>query len=289
MSTPLPSTPIDRLGTLLERFHVHASLFHSGPLCGRNVFEPLPGRAFLHVLRRGPLSVRHHRGQGVSTRLEIDQPTLLLYPRPLHHEFINPPADGPDFTCATLDFDGGAGNPIVQSLPALVAVPLAAVDGLDQSLGLLFAEADRVRCGSRLLADRLFEVVLIQVLRWILDHPTEAGVSTGTMMGLSDPRLARAMVAIHEAPQDPWPLEQMAAKAGMSRSAFASAFRSATGVTPAAYLGDWRLSVATAQLRAGRSAKQVAASVGFSDTAALSKAFRRRMGTSPRAWLAAQR
>lgn len=287
MSTPAPS--VDRLTALLDRFRVRASLFHTGPLCGTHVFAPQPGRAFLHVLRRGTLAVRHRRGDGVARALDFDAPTLLLYPRALHHEFVNPPVDGADFTCATLDFEGGARHPLVQSLPPLVAVPLSAIDGIDQSLDLLFAEADRVRCGSRLLADRLFEVVLIQVLRWIIDHPAEAGVHAGAMMGLSDPRLARAMVAMHEAPQSDWSLETMATVAGMSRSAFAAAFRATTGMTPAAYLADWRLSVATSLLRNGRSAKQVAMDVGFSDTAALSKAFRKRMGVSPRAWLAADR
>ncbi|PSD25397.1 hypothetical protein C7E18_22050 [Stenotrophomonas maltophilia] len=33
--------------------------------------------------------------------------------------------------------------------------------------------------------------------------------------------------------------------------------------------------------------KQVAVEVGFADTASLSKAFRKRLGASPRAWLAA--
>jgi AraC-like DNA-binding protein len=33
--------------------------------------------------------------------------------------------------------------------------------------------------------------------------------------------------------------------------------------------------------------KQVAIEVGFADTASLSKAFRKRLGASPRAWLAA--
>jgi hypothetical protein len=55
-------------------------------------------------------------------------------------------------------------------------LPLARVEGLDAALSLLFAETGRVRCGQRLLADRLFEVVLIQLLRWMLDHPADAGI-----------------------------------------------------------------------------------------------------------------
>lgn len=276
--------PIDRLTPVLERFRVQASLFHSGPLCGHQVFDATPGRGFLHVLRRGEMDMLHGQGPRKS-RTHLSEPTLLLFPRAVHHEFINPPIDSSDFTCATLDFDGGARNPIVQSLPDLVALPLERIAGLRAALDLLFAESDQVRCGSRLLVNRLFEVVLIQVLRWILDHPEEARVSQGMMMGLSDPRLAKALIALHEAPDADWSLERMAATAGMSRSAFAAAFKTATGTTPAAYSLDWKLNVATSLLRAGRSVKQVALDLGFVDAPSLSRAFRRRTGSSPREWL----
>ena len=221
------------------------------------------------------------------TRLRITEPTLLLYPRPIHHTFINPPRDGSDLTCATLDFSGGEHNPIVQALPSMLLVPLSEVEGLRPAIDLLFAEADRVRCGSRLLADRLFEVVLIQLLRWILDHPEKAGVSTGLIMGLSDPRLARALVAVHQSPNEQWSLAKMAAVAGMSRSAFAESFKTVTGSTPAAYLTDWRMSLAASMMRAGQPVKFIAAELGFSSGSSLAKAFKQRLGTSPREWLAA--
>lgn len=278
--------PIDRLSTLLERFHVRATLFHSGPLCGRTRFEAQPDRAFLHVLRRGSLQIEHPGRAGARRRLVVDEPTLVLYPRAVHHEFINPPSEGSDFTCATLHFDGGDRNPIVAALPPLLLVPLEAVPGLAPSLDLLFAETDRVRCGSRLLADRLFEVVLIQLLRWVIDHPRAVGVNSGLVMGLSDPRLARALVALHAAPQEDWSLARMAAVAGMSRSAFADSFKAVTGSTPAAYFTDWRLTVASSLLRAGRPQKLVAAELGFSTASSLSRAFKQRFSAPPRQWLA---
>lgn len=281
-----PIAPIDRLSPLLERFHVRAALFHAGPLCGTTPFEALPGRAFLHVLRQGSIVVRHRRGQGAPQLLRLDEPTLLLYARPLFHEFVNPPRAGSDFACATLDFDGGAHNPIVNALPALVHVPLAEVDGLAPALDLLSYETERVRCGSRLVADRLFEVVLIQLLRWMLDHPARVGVSSGLIAGLSDARLARALTAVHRSPGEPWTLSRMAAAAAMSRSAFAHTFRQVTGTTPAAYLTDCRLTAASAMLRARHPVKHVADELGFADPSSLSRAFRQRFGASPRAWLA---
>ncbi|MFY0479335.1 AraC family transcriptional regulator [Achromobacter marplatensis] len=288
MKTPV-HPPVDRLSALLDRFRVRASLFHTGALCGIQTFEAQPGRGFLHVLRQGEMEVRHLPGADGPPRMVLTEPTLLFYPRAMQHQFINPPVGGSDFTCAALDFDGGERNPIVQSLPAVLRVPLDAVQGLRPALDLLFAEADNVRCGARLLADRLFEVVLIQLLRWILDHPAQAGVSSGLVMGLSDPKLARALAALHQAPSEEWPLEKMAAVAGMSRSAFAAAFKDATGTSPAAYLTDWRLSLAASMMRAGRPVKWVADELGFASASSLSKAFRQRMGASPREWLMVNR
>jgi AraC-like DNA-binding protein len=76
----------------------------------------------------------------------------------------------------------------------------------------------------------------------------------------------------------------MAAVAGMSRSAFAEAFKTTTGTTPAAYLTDWRLSVAATRLRHGQPQKLVAADLGFSTASALSRAFKQRYGQAPREW-----
>ena len=242
----------------------------------------------MHVLRRGQMEVRYRGPIGI-VHAQLLRPTLLLFLKPVHHEFINPPIDGSGFTCASLDFDGGDRNPIVQSLPAAILIPLDEMEGIEPTLALLFSEADKTRCGSRLLVDRLFEVVLIQVLRWIIDHPVEAGVAQGMMMGLSDPRLARCLSAVHEKPQEEWSLERMAGIAGMSRSAFASAFKAATGISPVAYVLDWRLSVATSRLRDGRPIKQLASDLGFADAPSLSKAFRKRMGMSPGQWLATQK
>jgi AraC-like DNA-binding protein len=282
--------PLDRLSALLERFRVRAHLFHAGPLCGATHFAAKPGRGFLHVLRRGEMTVSHRLKTGLLHRVVITEPTLLFYPSPLAHDFQNAPEEGSDFTCATLDFDGGESHPLVRALPCVVVLPLKQVEGLQQTLDLLFAETDQLRCGHRLLADRLFEVLLLQLLRWMLDHPLEAhshdpSVSVGLLAGLSDPALARVLVALHEQPGQAWQLESMAKHAGMSRSGFAVKFKSVVGETPADYLARWRLTIAKTQLRQGRSVKAIADELGYANASALSRVFNQKMGLSPRTWL----
>lgn len=276
--------PLDRLSSLLERFRVRAHLFHNGPLCGVTRYEAAPGRGFLHVLRQGEMVVTHRPQPGLHERVEAREPSVLFYPRPLEHHFHNAPTEGADFTCAAVNFEGGASHPLARALPALIVLPLREVPGLEHSLALLFSETDQVRCGHRLLADRLFEVVLLQLLRWLLDHPTQAPLSPGLLTGLADPRLARTLVALHDAPGKPWSLALMAEVAGMSRSAFAAHFKAVVGDTPAGYLAHWRLALAQAQLSQGRSVKAIADDLGYANASALSRVFAQKVGASPRAW-----
>jgi len=286
MISPLPSPlPVDRLSVLFERFRVRAHLFQAGPLCGVTHFAAEQGRAFLHVLRHGDMTVTHRSRSGAPRELRLSEPTLLFYPRPLEHRFHNAPVEGSDFVCATLDFDGGVKHPLVQALPPVVVLPIARVDGIEATLELLFAETERLRCGQRLLADRLFEVLLLQMLRWLLDRPELGQLQPGLLHGLAHPKLARALTAVHERPGEAWSLESMALAAGMSRSAFAAAFRDTLGTTPADYLLRWRVSLAQGRLRGGAAVKRVSDELGYASPAAFTRAFAQVVGESPRAWL----
>jgi AraC-like DNA-binding protein len=276
--------PIDRLSALLERFRMRAHLFHTGPLCGVTHFAAQPGRGFLHVLRSGSMEVTH-RARGVKRLIKVDEPTLLFYPRPLAHDFHNAPVDGSDFVCATLDFDGGDNHPLARALPPLLVLPLREVEGLQHTLALLFTEMEQLRCGQRLIADRVFEILVMQLLRWLLNHTTEAELPPGLLTGLSDPRLARALVALHEQPGADWTLESMALEAGMSRSAFAAAFRSHVGQPPAEYLTQWRIAIAQTLLKGGTAVKAVADELGYGSASSFSRAFTQVIGQSPRDWL----
>ncbi|ROZ79878.1 AraC family transcriptional regulator [Ramlibacter sp. WS9] len=280
--------PIDRLSALLERFRVRAHLFHSGALCGVTHFAAEPGRGFLHVLRRGELVVTHRGRSGVPRKIKVAEPTLLFYPRPLEHHFHNAPSEGAEFVCATLDFEGGDRHPLVVALPPVIVLPLRSAEGLEHTLALLFAESERLRCGHRLLADRLFEVLVLQLLRWLLDHPQEAGIPRGLLTGLAHPKLARALTALHERPGEPWSLASMAEAAGMSRSAFASEFKALLGIAPADYLLRWRVSIAQTMLAGGASVKEASSELGYASAASFSRAFAQASGSSPRAWLASR-
>lgn len=268
---------LDRLDALLQRFNVEARVFHTGALCGTHDFDETPGVGYLHLLKSGPCVIHNPRRKPV----RLEEPALIFYPEGMGHRFVTPARTGADLACASVRFGGGAGNPVLQALPRFFLVPISAIPNLGPALDLLFAEAFGAQCGRQAAANRLFEVVVIQVLRHAM---AEGRTSTGMLAGLSHPGLARAIVAMHEDPAQPWSLETLAEKAGMSRSRFAEHFREVVGTTPAAYLTGWRITVARELLRAGRPLKLVANEVGYASAPALSRAFRATTRQSPRAW-----
>lgn len=266
----------DRLAALMAHFPVSAQVFNAGPLCGINAVEDPSGRGQLHLVRAGAVEVQHGRES-----LQVGEPSLLLFARPLAHRFVTDPVRGADMVCAHLAFEGGAGNPIAAALPPLLCLPLSEVDGAAPVLALLFEEAFEQRCGRVALVERLFEVVMIQVLRQLMERGSVRG---GMLSGLSHPRLRGALVAMHESPAREWTLEALAREAGMSRSAFAAAFRDTLGTTPGQYLQAWRVGLAQQALRRGRPLKAIAAEIGYGSEAALSRAFKAQTGRAPREW-----
>lgn len=271
---------VDRLDALLERFAVRARQFHTGQLCEVRTFNAVPGRGFLHILREGTLIVSDGLGSAHRT---VSEPSLLFYPRPQEHTFHARSDLAVDLACASLEIDGGTDHPLVRALPQVVTVPVASIAGLDHSLELLFEEIDEFRCGYRHVLDRLFEIVLLKLIRWLLDHSEQAGIQPGLLGGLSDPHIARALVAMHEEPGQRWTLEKLGLEARMSRSAFAARFRELVGTTPLDYLTSWRMTVGKQLLSEGLPVSRIAADLGYTSSS-FSRVFTQRHGVSPRTW-----
>lgn len=269
---------MDRLSLLLRRFSLSAGVFYTGQICGIHNFDRDTRRGHVHLIKRGPVQLIGGREGGLS----ITRPSLLFMPRPDDHRLIADDRDGADVVCASIQFGGGGHNPITDSLPAVVLVPLTDLPGAQALLELLHEEAFTEQCGHQAALDRLCELLLIRLLRYCLDHGLTQG---GTLAGLADPRLAKALVAVHEDPARTWELSDMASLAGMSRARFAVHFREVTGDTPADYLASWRITLAQGMLRAGRPLKHVALDVGYGSSSALTRAFIRKIGQPPTHWL----
>ncbi|NMM27774.1 MAG: AraC family transcriptional regulator [Glaciimonas sp.] len=272
---------MDQLTTLLSHFSLHAGVFYTGNICGIHDFQQDSLRGHLHLIRHGSVQVTGAQ-QDV---LNITQPTILFLPRPQTHRLIAEGRTGSDVVCGTVQFGGGGHNPITDSLPDVILVTLAVLPGVEALMGLMFDEAFSEQSGRQAVLDRLCEVLMIRLLRYCIDQGLTQG---GTLAGLADHRLAKALLAIHEDSARAWTLSDMATLAGMSRARFAVHFREITGETPADYLASWRLMHAQRLLKQGLQLKHVAYDVGYGSASALTRAFVRKLGYSPAEWRKAQ-
>jgi len=272
---------MDKLSPLFSRFSLSARVFYSGKLCGISNFEATEGIGHLHLLRQGSVSI----SQQNKKITEVTQPSVIFYPRPQQHRFQVQHQAGAELVCAEIDFGVGVGNPLVCGLPKLMIIPLSEIKGLKSLLDIMFDEAFANRCGRQAAVDRLTEFFLVLLLRHAIDtHLVEIGI----FAGLADTHLAKAITAMHERPEQPWTLEELASNANMSRTRFAVNFRDTVGVTPLDYLTDWRVSVAQTLLKRGEPLKMVAPMVGYGSATALTRVFNKKVGVTPAAWLSAQ-
>lgn len=270
---------MDRLSTLLSQFGVRANLFYNGTLCGMVAYDDSDQRGHLHLLQKGAITLKNLDGAD----LFIERPSLIFLPRPSHYQMISSSEhNGVQLLCASIVFDGGTNNPISNSLPDLTVLPLDELPLLADTLTWLFKEAADEHCGREAVLDRLFEILVILLFRHLLDHQQ---LSIGVMAGLADVRLFRSLIKMQNEPQRNWSVAELATVSNMSRAAYALHFRSILGQTPADYLLSWRISLAQKYLCEGRPMTLIANDVGYESPSALSRAFRRKTGYSPRNWM----
>lgn len=273
---------MDRLTTLLTHFSLHAGVFYTGNICGIHDFQQDKEHGHLHLIKRGSIRITGLKKEAV----HIDEPTLLFLPRTNMHRMVANENSGADVVCGTIQFGGGGHNPISDSLPDIVLVKLSEIPSLDAVLNALFEEVFSEHCGRQGILDRLSEVIIIQLLRYCLDHNLTKG---GALAGLADARLSKVLNVIHEDPAREWDLNTMARLAGMSRARFAVRFREITGETPSDYLVSWRVITAQRLLKRGLLLKHVAYDVGYGSASALTRAFVRKLGITPTEWLGGQK
>jgi AraC-like DNA-binding protein len=187
-------------------------------------------------------------------------------------------------------FDELGARPLISLMPRLLHTRVngSRTEILNSTLDLLSKETAEPGIGSGLVISRLVDILFIQAIRSHLAESDNEGV--GWLTAMKDPRLGAALRSLHRQPETNWTVGQLAAEAGMSRSAFALRFKNRVGEAPLAYLTRWRIFRATALLRQTEiSISEIAAKIGYESDAALSKAFRRVTGMSPSSFRKAHR
>lgn len=87
---------------------------------------------------------------------------------------------------------------------------------------------------------------------------------------------------MHEFPEKEWTIEELATKAGMSRSLYCKEFKRSVGETPMSYLTNWRIIKSKEFLSATKeNISEVAAKVGYQSEAAFNRLFKTKVGVTP--------
>lgn len=267
-----PRARLDRLSALLDglipRIEVYRPMHGISSL---SVAAEASSFLYLYLLAEGEMQLGLQKAGNQALRA----PCIVVCRSDTAHVLIasSPPAFQ-QVMCARAFLDG----PVAALLLNEFATPqVVLLDGAEPSLhhviGLITSELEAPRCGQQALLDRAGDILFIGLLRHMIAHPENIG--HGLLSGLADPRIARALVAIHGHPQGRWTLESLAEEAGMSRTAFANMFREVMRETPGRYLSAIRLAIAQRAVHLGKGLKAAAQDAGYTNPSALSRALSR--------------
>jgi AraC-like DNA-binding protein len=264
-------------------------------------FEPFPGAGF-HVVLQGscwllpshsdpvPLGV----GDVVFLRPRAAEHGVADSPapsaRPTRRERLTDPDSGMTdedaevvLLCGAYRLDQSMPHPLLAELPEFIHLParVGRHPRLRATTDLLGAELERPGHGSDVVVPALLDTLLLYILRAWYDEQAHRAPS-GWAAALADASISVALRDIHDDPAHPWTVEELAARAGLSRAAFAKRFAQLIGRSPLAYVTWWRMTTAARALRnTDAPLAAIATGAGYTSEFAFAKAFKREFGIAP--------
>jgi AraC family transcriptional regulator, activator of mtrCDE len=237
-----------------------------------------------HLLDSGVCWIR---SEALPEPVRLAAGDLIVFPGGAGHTLSSTP-DGrgtPEarFTsmlCGEFEFATGKRNPIVEALPHCFVVR-ESESGMQfrQLAQLMLHEARSDSFGSRAILDKMADTLFVMAVRHYIGHAPER---RGLLAALCDPRLVRALEAMHGHPEKDWTVALLAEAAHMSRTSFANHFAAVLGTGPIEYLTQWRMTEAQRLLTDPRtSVAAVADRLGYKTEAAFRRAFKRVTGVGP--------
>jgi AraC-like DNA-binding protein len=174
---------------------------------------------------------------------------------------------------------GDVSERLLRALPPVLSLES---DQWDSPLiPLLVDEVVKDDPGQSAVLDRLLDLLLIAFLREWLARPEAQAPAWYRAQG--DPIVGEALKMMYDRPDHSWTVASLAAEAGASRAALARRFRDLVGEPPMTFLTGWRVALAADLLREpDATVSSVAMRVGYSSPFALSTAFKRLRGISPK-------
>ena len=178
--------------------------------------------------------------------------------------------------------DGSHAGILLEMLPPIVHIRKESDKAaMRWSLERMMQELREPQAGGSLVAQHLAYMMLVQALRLHLAEGLRGGV--GWLFALADRQMSAAIHAMHDDPAHRWTLQELAGRAGMSRSIFAQKFKQTVGESAMEYLTKWRMLLAAEKLtNSSDPVSTIALALGYESESAFSTAFKRVMGCSPR-------
>lgn len=303
---------MDVLSDVLDTVGLRGTLYFrtcSTPPWGVRVPQ-LKQAARFHLVARGRCLVRFDSGEQV----QLEPGDMILIPRGAPHVLADQ-TDSPVLTlqdvleqtgydgngvlvyggpgdpqakteliCGHLSFGEGADHPLLRALPPYLRISAdlrLRHPWLDETMRLMARVMFSEVPGAQASVIRLSEVLFVESIRACAQDDPGLGQVLDAML---DPRIGKALTLIHRHPERDWTVASLGSAVALSRSRFAAQFQERMDCSPMAYLTDWRLQKARAQLVQSRSSvQQVAAQVGYKSAAAFTRAFSQHFGRSPMA------
>ncbi|MEU4313350.1 AraC family transcriptional regulator [Nocardia sp. NPDC024068] len=172
---------------------------------------------------------------------------------------------------------GAVGRRLLRALPEMLVVPRGRSD--ERLVGLLVDETVKDLPAQSVVLDRLLDLLLIATLRtWFSGNEAPPWYHA-----YGDPLVGKALRLLQHNPAHAWTVADLAHEAGASRAALARRFTELVGESPMAFLTEWRLDLAADLLQGtDDTVEAIARRVGYGSAFALSTAFKRQFGVSPR-------
>lgn len=150
---------------------------------------------------------------------------------------------------------------------------------LKSTFDQLSAEYMAQNPGNEIIVNKLTEVVLVELIRINFGRNEQHSF----VHALRDKRIKKALEYIHDSPEKPWTIENLAENIGMSRAAFSKKFTSLVGETVFTYLSNLRVQKAKEMIiTTNEFIDDIALSVGYESERAFTKTFNKYVGMTPK-------
>lgn len=302
---------VDALTTILEVTGLTGDVCCRASASGTWGFRVDPGpRVYFHIIAGGGCCLRT-----THQTLALDAGDLVIMPHGTGHALVSDPdastvslaewharhhldpvAGSPDagdhdvdgattrLLCRTFVFTHSEPHPMLRQLPEVLHIGqhTRGADAVRGILAALISEFDFREMGASAVITRLLDVLFIQTLRyWVKDHGSQAE----WLDALRDRAISDSLTLLHSDIGRKWTLAELARRVGVSRAVLSRRFRERLGEPPLHYLTRVRIDTAAVMLRGGQHGMaEIATAVGYESESALSRAFKRVRGVSPRSY-----